>query len=380
MFTVDLHGTYLTELVGSYVAKLSNGKRMKIQTCDSIQDDGTRLRLLATNGLTSVTFEDEEFTFECVSTGKAIPVHGRCDVPSRVHEIVTLTGPSRESVKRFCDVAQKADDQSSENRFATYIWDAQNEHWKRQSLVPCRPMASIILNGEVSQQLINDVDEFVCPETREWYETHGVPYRRGYLFYGPPGTGKTSTIAGIASHLSRSVCRINLVAKGLTDDSLQTAISTVRDDAILVMEDIDCLFGTMREKREDFCVTFSGLLNAIDGLQDNSRGLIFCFTSNHRDKLDAALRRKGRIDLELSFDACSKDQIERMFTRFYPDAAIALAQEFSRNVSRVLHGEAPTPATLQEYFVRARKYEAPDAVKNVTFDPQMPDNVSHMWS
>lgn len=381
MCTITIHGRYLIDLVATHVARLTTSSGSDIlQICDSVQEDGSRLRFSAGLGQTHVLFEGHELVFACQQHGEPVAPHCANDTPTLVHQAVTLKGPSREVIQKFCDAAHKADETNTEGRFPTYTWDAKNEHWRRQSLVRRRPMESIILNGVTTTQLIHDVEEFVCTETREWYERHGVPYRRGYLFYGPPGTGKTSTIAGIASHLNRSVCRINLVAPGLSDDSLQTAITNVRDDAILVMEDIDCLFGTMREKLEGFHVTFSGLLNAIDGLQDNSRGLIFCFTSNHRDKLDAALRRKGRIDMELSFDTCSNDQVERMFLRFYPNADQTLAQTFSVNVSKVLRGETPSPAMLQEYFVRCRKSDANDAAKQVSFDAQIPDNVGHMWS
>lgn len=123
------------------------------------------------------------------------------------------------------------------------------------------------MDERISKKLYDDVMDFTGKESGEWYEQHSIPYKRGYLLYGPPGTGKTSTISALASLLKRNVCRINLVANRLTDDSLHCAITNVRENSIVVMEDVDCLFGKMREKKEEFHVTFSGFLNAIDGLQ-----------------------------------------------------------------------------------------------------------------
>ena len=44
-------------------------------------------------------------------------------------------------------------------------------------------------------------------------------------------------------------------------------------------------------------ISFSGLLNALDGV-GAQEGRIIVLTTNHRAKLDAALIRPGRIDVE----------------------------------------------------------------------------------
>jgi ATP-dependent 26S proteasome regulatory subunit len=43
-------------------------------------------------------------------------------------------------------------------------------------------------------------------------------------------------------------------------------------------------------------VTFSGLLNALDGVR-SQEGRILMMTTNHREKLDPALLRPGRADM-----------------------------------------------------------------------------------
>ena len=75
--------------------------------------------------------------------------------------------------------------------------------------------------------------------------------------FGPPGTGKTSTICAIATLLKRRVYKLNLVAPGLCDNSLMEAVATVKQKGIIVMEDVDSLFGKYREKNESFNTTFS---------------------------------------------------------------------------------------------------------------------------
>ena len=45
-------------------------------------------------------------------------------------------------------------------------------------------------------------------------------------------------------------------------------------------------------------VTFSGLLNALDGVR-SQEGRILMMTTNHREKRDPALLRPGRADVHV---------------------------------------------------------------------------------
>lgn len=60
-----------------------------------------------------------------------------------------------------------------------------------------------------------------------------------------------------------------------------------------------------------FCrVTFSGLLNAIDGVASADERILF-MTTNHVDRLDPALIRPGRVDVKQHFSYCT----EAMFSQ-----------------------------------------------------------------
>jgi chaperone BCS1 len=53
-------------------------------------------------------------------------------------------------------------------------------------------------------------------------------------------------------------------------------------------------------------VTLSGLLNFIDGLWSSSGDeRILVFTTNHKDQLDPALLRPGRMDVHLHMSYCT---------------------------------------------------------------------------
>jgi len=94
-----------------------------------------------------------------------------------------------------------------------------------------------------------------------------------------------------------------------------------------VLEDIDCAFrdrsleieNDPRYRGVSSGITHSGFLNAIDGVT-NSDGRIIVMTTNHKESLDPALIRPGRVDFQREFGDASDDQICGIFIRFFPDA------------------------------------------------------------
>ena len=63
-------------------------------------------------------------------------------------------------------------------------------------------------------------------------------------------------------------------------------------------------------------VTLSFILNLLDGILETP-GRILIITSNFPDKLDTALIRPGRIDINLSVGYCDITMIEDMYNNFY---------------------------------------------------------------
>lgn len=63
-------------------------------------------------------------------------------------------------------------------------------------------------------------------------------------------------------------------------------------------------------------VTFSGLLNALDGVASGEERIVF-MTTNHLSRLDPALVRPGRVDLIQLLDDAQPNQARKLFARFY---------------------------------------------------------------
>jgi chaperone BCS1 len=108
-------------------------------------------------------------------------------------------------------------------------------------------------------------------------------------------------------------------------------------------------------------VTFSGFLNALDGVASGEERIIF-MTTNHVDKLDPALIRPGRVDLAQLFDDASPVQAKTLFIRFYrgdspgnlSDSELEGAgQELEEVVrSEIQKGRVVSMAALQGHFIR----------------------------
>jgi mitochondrial chaperone BCS1 len=79
-------------------------------------------------------------------------------------------------------------------------------------------------------------------------------------------------------------------------------------------------------------VTFSGFLNALDGVASGEERIIF-MTTNHLSALDPALIRPGRVDLIELLDDASPAQARRLFLQFYGDAGLSEDKGEQRKLS-----------------------------------------------
>lgn len=217
-----------------------------------------------------------------------------------------------------------------------------------------RPLDSVVLEQGVKERILEDVQAFL--KARTWYLDRGIPYRRGYLLYGPPGTGKSSFIQALAGELDFNIAILNVSERGLTDDRLNHLLTKVPQRTIVLLEDADAAFTNRRQTDNEgyagATVTFSGLLNALDGVASAEERIIF-LTTNHIERLDEALIRPGRVDMTVRLGEATESQIEHLWDRFYlehdPDGAHkARFVEQARKLGLI---GSVSPAALQGLFL-----------------------------
>ncbi|KAF2673511.1 putative mitochondrial chaperone BCS1 [Microthyrium microscopicum] len=181
-----------------------------------------------------------------------------------------------------------------------------------------RPIDSVVLEEGMKEHILKDVQSFL--DSRTWYLDRGIPYRRGYLLHGPPGTGKSSFIQALAGELDFNIAILNVSERGLTDDRLAHLLGKVPSRTMVLLEDADAAFVNRKQSDSEgysgATVTFSGLLNALDGVASSEERLVF-LTTNHIERLDDALIRPGRIDMSLRLGNAKEYQISRLWDRFY---------------------------------------------------------------
>lgn len=200
----------------------------------------------------------------------------------------------------------------------TEIFISGYDYWQRVEEKDPRPLSTIFLPAGITEGVVDDVAEFLG--SQEWYINRGIPYRRGYLLYGIPGSGKTSLICALAGHFKTNLYILNVSSSRMSDDGLFHLLAQVPMRSMVLLEDVDSAFAH-RVKSQDVenKLTFSGLLNALDGAASKDGSLVF-MTTNHLDRLDDALVRPGRADVHLEFGQATADQANRMFCAFFPEA------------------------------------------------------------
>lgn len=129
-------------------------------------------------------------------------------------------------------------------------------------------------------------------------------------------------------------------------------------------------------------MTFSGFLNALDGVASGEERIIF-LTTNHIERLDPALIRPGRVDLAQLIDDASPAQAKELFTRFYRaseeplatqaengDVVDTLGDEVAGIVAEEMAaGRRVSMAALQGLFIRSEALVAAQQVRTL-FPPK----------
>ncbi|XP_059487756.1 mitochondrial chaperone BCS1 [Neocloeon triangulifer] len=269
-------------------------------------------------------------------------------------ETVTLTmiGRNRNIFFGILEEARQMALQEHEGKIIMYT--AMGADW-RQFGHPRRkrPIRSVVLDEGVAERIEKDVKEFI--NNPGWYIDRGIPYRRGYLLHGPPGCGKSSYISALAGELEMAVCVMNLSERGLSDDRLAHLLAVAPVQSILLLEDVDAAFGSREEREQTKAayeglnrITFSGLLNCLDGVASAEARILF-MTTNYLERLDPALIRPGRVDVKEYVGYCSETQVQKMFLNFYPGEKMDTACKFAQEVAAKC--KPVSPAMLQGYFM-----------------------------
>ncbi|KAF3967528.1 hypothetical protein CMV_008468 [Castanea mollissima] len=215
---------------------------------------------------------------------------------------------------------------------------------------------TLAMDPKLKKELMDDLDRFL--KRRVFYRRVGKAWKRGYLLYGPPGTGKSSLIAAMANYLKFDIYDLELSNLHSNTD-LRGLIASTSNRSILVIEDIDCTIELQDRQyggynQTDNQLTLSGLLNFIDGLWTSCGDeRIIVFTTNHKDRLDPALLRPGRMDMHIHMSYCTPSGFKILASNYLRIESHCLFTEIEGLIKEV----EVTPAEVAEELMKS---EDPD--------------------
>lgn len=197
--------------------------------------------------------------------------------------------------------------------------DITKVSWSSFNIQTNKTFTNTILTDTVTRELVDDIRKFI-ENDEEYYNTKGIPYKRGYLLYGPPGTGKTSIIKSIASKYNMDIFLINM-GEIKSEKELTMVFQGTRncsDYHMVIFEDVDrCEFLSGNYRCQNNEETIRTLLNEFDGVLETPKRITI-LTANDKSPIEAipALIRPGRIDKLINLDYCDVSQLNRLYNHF----------------------------------------------------------------
>lgn len=154
---------------------------------------------------------------------------------------------------------------------------------------------NLVLRAGLKRELQEDLASFFA--SREVYDIHKIPWKRGILLIGPPGNGKTHAVKALINQSNQPCLYVKSfnACWGTDHDRIRDVFARARKTtpAIVVLEDLDSLIDDGNR---------SFFLNELDGFAVNT-GVVVLATTNHPEKLDSAiLERPSRFDRKYYFN------------------------------------------------------------------------------
>ncbi|KAJ0336554.1 hypothetical protein COL922a_007830 [Colletotrichum nupharicola] len=272
-------------------------------------------------------------------------------------------GYSPAILKDLLDEAHKEYLRMDDNKTMIYRANLQPRSeptWQRCMAREPRRFSTIVTRPGLRESIINDVTDYLSPETRMWYTDCGIPWRRGYLFAGPPGTGKSLFSFALAGHFKLRIYTVCIV---LFEDIDAAGLTSTRDSAAEKSGRKSSVKGKL---------SLSGLLNLLDGVA-SQEGRILIMSTNHVENLDKALTRPGRVDMTVHFTSADTQITAAIFRTVFaslnkaakgerlihgerkPREASARIQELSEQFATKIPSGEFSPAEVQGYLIKHKR-------------------------
>lgn len=211
---------------------------------------------------------------------------------------------------------------------------------------------NIVLDETVKQNIINGLVNW--SKSKDWYDEHQLVHKIGVFLYGKPGTGKSTVAKAISSMFN------NAPILTIDPNNIMNSVNGILkmrkkyDGTIVVLiEDFDMYFksreeienveiGLDQKKQKDF--NQNAIFQLLDGVYSTD-DTIYVATTNYKDRIDSALIRYGRFDIQEELNYFNKDE----------SAKCVKLLGYNENVLNFMNLEYPVqPAYLQSKIMEYR--------------------------
>lgn len=174
---------------------------------------------------------------------------------------------------------------------------------------------NIVLDQTVKKNIINGLTNW--KKSADWYEKHQLVHKIGLFLYGKPGTGK-STIAKAVSVMFNNAPILMIDPNNIMNsiDGILKMRKKHDGTIIVLIEDFDMYFknreetennniNTEQAKQQNF--NQNAIFQLLDGVY-STEDTVYIATTNYKERIDPALIRYGRFDIQEELEYFNKEQ------------------------------------------------------------------------
>ena len=319
-YSIEIKDAYKINIINNYLREI---------------DKDFNKRNISDNGLlnnTSVILPVEENTFIYVIAGDPLSDSTK-DILSLVSESDHNTSISISNKlklyiygkysKRFMNIIKSKITKKSTSALKIFnissSKDSRNDESFQSIISDMKPreIDTLFYDYGIKESVLSHIDGFF--NSKSLYEEKNINYKTSILLYGPPGTGKSSLAKALCNKYNIDMVLVDMNTFDKLDvNTLTQCINGDDKTYMILIEDIDTIFNLDRDNNtveKDDKKVINKLLQFLDS-NTSPNNVIFICTTNHIEKLDEAIKRKGRIDKNVYIGPINKDIARNMCKSF----------------------------------------------------------------
>jgi len=236
----------------------------------------------------------------------------------------TLVFTTKDHLDYFSQMFYQFCTKNTIDKKAVSVFTNDSNGWTVRSSDLFPTMDTIFIKKEIKEKIQAKIERIENMKDRA--KKFGKPIKMNMLLHGVPGSGKTSLAKAIAQHYKKNLFILSFSPE-MKDTDIIKLLKSVNDNSIVLLEDIDSFF----VKRDSKCnVTFSCLLNILDGVTNVDKNILTILTANYPENLDSALIRPGRVDMLVKFDYPERNEIFDAFAAYTELDSTKVTNEFNK--------------------------------------------------